>query len=69
MRFYLNFPLVAGYVLMATPGLSLGFTLSALFIIAFGNGLFKGNLQAIVGQMYDDEKDQKKPIHLLDHLC
>ncbi len=49
----------AGYILMATPGLSLGFTLSALFIIAFGNGLFKGNLQAIVGQMYDDEKYSK----------
>ena len=23
-------------------------------MIAFGNGLFKGNLQAIVGQLYDD---------------
>ena len=29
-------------------------TCFALFIIAFGNGLFKGNLQAIVGQMYDN---------------
>ncbi len=29
-------------------------TCVALFIIAFGNGLFKGNLQAIVGQMYDN---------------
>jgi POT family proton-dependent oligopeptide transporter len=28
-------------------------------IIAFGNGLFKGNLQAVVGQMYDDPKYQK----------
>ena len=26
-----------------------------LLIIAFGNGLFKGNLQAVVGQMYDNE--------------
>ncbi len=25
----------------------------ALFMISFGNGLFKGNLQALVGQMYD----------------
>jgi POT family proton-dependent oligopeptide transporter len=25
-------------------------------MIAFGNGLFKGNLQALVGQMYDNEK-------------
>ena len=40
----------------AEPGFSwvLVFTCAALFIIAFGNGLFKGNLQAIVGQMYDD---------------
>ena len=29
-------------------------TCIALFFIAFGNGLFKGNLQAIVGQMYDN---------------
>ena len=27
-----------------------------MLVIAFGNGLFKGNLQAIVGQMYDDPK-------------
>ena len=30
------------------------FTCFALLVIAFGNGLFKGNLQAIVGQMYDN---------------
>jgi POT family proton-dependent oligopeptide transporter len=30
-----------------------------LFTIAFGNGLFKGNLQALVGQMYDNEKYSK----------
>jgi POT family proton-dependent oligopeptide transporter len=30
-----------------------------LFTIAFGNGLFKGNLQAVVGQMYDDSKYSK----------
>ena len=42
---------------MATAGNStmlLILTCVALFVIAFGNGLFKGNLQAIVGQMYDD---------------
>ena len=42
---------------MATAGNStmlLILTCIALFVIAFGNGLFKGNLQAIVGQMYDD---------------
>ena len=51
--------MLAGYILMSTPGLTLYVTLSALMIIAFGNGLFKGNLQAIVGQMYDDEKYKK----------
>lgn len=30
------------------------FTCITLLLIAFGNGLFKGNLQAIVGQMYDN---------------
>ena len=30
------------------------FTCVALLCIAFGNGLFKGNLQAIVGKMYDE---------------
>jgi len=30
------------------------FTCFGLLVIAFGNGLFKGNLQALVGQMYDD---------------
>ena len=51
-----------GYVCLAIPitatsanftGL-LALTCAALVLIAFGNGLFKGNLQAIVGQMYDD---------------
>ena len=48
--------MLAGYVFLALPGLSLNITLLSLFIIAFGNGLFKGNLQAVVGQMYDNEK-------------
>lgn len=51
--------MLIGYILMATPGMSLTFTLIALYIIAFGNGLFKGNLQAIVGQLYDDPKYSK----------
>ncbi len=50
-----------GYVLMALPtptpvsnkALFLTLTCAGLLIIAFGNGLFKGNLQALVGQMYD----------------
>ncbi|HPD66263.1 MAG TPA: MFS transporter [Bacteroidia bacterium] len=45
-----------GYVIVSVPGMSLTFTLIGLFTIAFGNGLFKGNLQAVVGQMYDDPK-------------
>jgi len=53
------FTMFAGYILMSTPGLSKAITLSALMIIALGNGLFKGNLQAIVGQMYDDPKYKK----------
>ena len=51
-----------GYCVLAVPILAtpenktwlLGLTCVALFCIAFGNGLFKGNLQAIVGQMYDN---------------
>lgn len=46
----------AGYGMIAMPGMSLNMTLLGLFVIAFGNGLFKGNLQAVVGQMYDDPK-------------
>jgi POT family proton-dependent oligopeptide transporter len=52
-----------GYVLIAiptptpspNPTLFLVLTCVGLFTIAFGNGLFKGNLQALVGQMYDNE--------------
>ncbi|MCQ2314675.1 MAG: peptide MFS transporter [Bacteroidales bacterium] len=39
-------------------------TCFALLCIAFGNGLFKGNLQALVGQMYDNfeaEAAKKSP--------
>jgi len=53
------FIMLAGYILMATPGLNLTITLVALYVIALGNGLFKGNLQAIVGQLYDDPKYSK----------
>ncbi|MHC1778496.1 MAG: peptide MFS transporter [Lentimicrobium sp.] len=49
----------AGYLLIAVPGLELWVSVTALLIIALGNGLFKGNLQAVVGQMYDDEKYKK----------
>ncbi len=58
-----------GYVvlsipILATPANKVGLlilTCVALFMIAFGNGLFKGNLQAIVGQLYDNfEADAAK---------
>ena len=55
-----------GYVILSIPVLStaenigwlLPLTCFALFMIAFGNGLFKGNLQAIVGQMYDNLEEE-----------
>ena len=50
------FTMLGGYILMSVPGFGLVFTVTALMIIAFGNGLFKGNLQAVVGQLYDDPK-------------
>lgn len=49
----------SGYLIMAIPGMTLTITLIGLFTIAFGNGLFKGNLQAVVGQMYDNPKYNK----------
>lgn len=49
----------SGYAVLALPGLPLALTIAGLFTIALGNGLFKGNLQAVVGQMYDDPKYSK----------
>ena len=54
--------MASGYVILAIPIMATSTNISwllpvtclALFLIAFGNGLFKGNLQAIVGQMYDN---------------
>ena len=46
-----------GYGMLSIPVFSSGgfaLALVALLLIACGNGLFKGNLQAIVGQLYDD---------------
>ena len=65
-----------GYICLAIPLFSsdlnggsewwgiLVFTCLSLLMIAFGNGLFKGNLQAIVGKMYDEleaEEAKKGP--------
>ena len=53
-----------GYFLIAIPTASTTFGLvqacTGLFVIAFGNGMFKGNLQAVVGNLYDDPKYQSK---------
>ncbi len=51
--------MLGGYIIMTVPGMGLPITITGLAVIAFGNGLFKGNLQAIVGQMYDDPKYEK----------
>lgn len=56
--------MAVGYAVIAIPTktpvsnmtLMLGITCFGLLIIALGNGLFKGNLQALVGQMYDNEE-------------
>lgn len=45
--------MLIGKIFIAIPNLGYAVTLIALFIIALGCGLFKGNLQAIVGQLYD----------------
>ncbi len=60
--------MTVGYAVIAVPTqtpvanfpLMLTITCAGLFFIAFGNGLFKGNLQAVVGQMYDDPKYSDK---------
>ena len=61
--------MAVGYFLIAIPTptpvpaasftLFLAMTCGGLFVIAFGNGLFKGNLQALVGQMYDKPEYSK----------
>jgi POT family proton-dependent oligopeptide transporter len=48
--------MLLGYVLLAIPGMSQWFTYGGLFVIAIGNGLFKGNLQALIGNLYENEK-------------
>ena len=60
--------MAVGYFLIAIPtptpvpnfALFLTITCFGLLTIAFGNGLFKGNLQAVVGQMYDNEEYKNK---------
>ncbi len=50
----------AGYICLSIPtaanGLGLTLMFGALTLIAIGTGLFKGNLQVLVGNLYDDPK-------------
>ncbi len=50
----------AGYLFLSIPlggdTVALVCMLAALFFISFGTGLFKGNLQVMVGNLYDDPK-------------
>ncbi|MBP5558986.1 MAG: peptide MFS transporter [Bacteroidales bacterium] len=52
-----------GYLCLAIPtnaftgrGLALALMIGALLLIAVGTGLFKGNLQVLVGNLYDDPR-------------
>jgi len=45
-----------GYLLMTIPGMGMVPMIVALFVIALGTGFFKGNLQVMVGNLYDDPK-------------
>ncbi len=53
-----------GYLLLAIPNnnqhLSLIAMIGALSLITIGTGLFKGNLQVLVGNLYDDPKYSSK---------
>lgn len=54
----------AGYLLLAIPNNDRTFSLiamiAALAMISLGTGLFKGNLQVLVGNLYDDPKYSNK---------
>ena len=53
-----------GYLLLSVPlggdTFALVFMLTALLFIGFGTGLFKGNLQVMVGNLYDDPRFSDK---------
>ena len=56
-----------GYLLLAIPtdafqgrGFALAMMIGALLLIAVGTGLFKGNLQVMTGNLYDDPKYSAK---------
>ncbi len=45
-----------GYGLLSMPGMGIMVVYLSLAVISLGTGFFKGNLQALVGSMYDDPK-------------
>ena len=53
-----------GYLLLAFPGILGGREMLAIYtalgVISLGTGLFKGNLQALVGKLYDNPLYEKK---------
>lgn len=53
-----------GYISLAIPapqnGVGIAAMCGALFLIALGTGLFKGNLQVLVGNLYDDPQYSDK---------
>ncbi|MFI3280956.1 MAG: peptide MFS transporter [Rikenellaceae bacterium] len=52
--------MAVGYLALMLPFVnSQSFSIGALMVVAFGNGLFKGNLQALVGQLYDNQQYDK----------
>ncbi len=51
--------MIAGYLLLSQPGSEKTMIYISLTIISFGTGFFKGNLQALVGKLYDDSKLDK----------
>lgn len=51
--------MIGGYFMLAQPASGKIFIYVSLAIISIGTGFFKGNLQALVGKLYDDSKLDK----------
>jgi len=64
-----------GYILLALPlgsgNIAMSIMLGALLLISFGTGLFKGNLQVMVGNLYDDPQyaDQRDAAFSLFYMA
>ncbi|RLD41920.1 MAG: MFS transporter [Bacteroidetes bacterium] len=51
--------MIGGYFMLSQPGSGLHFVYLSLGVVSIGTGFFKGNLQALVGKLYDDAKYTK----------